>query len=1183
MEDPLKKLKQQLKIKPTVKTHEHVKIMIKNKSGEKTKKQRKRSQDKDVDVEVEVKEKEEEEEKEEDEEKEKEEEEGTKEKGFILLDKREKSFDRKSVLDSIALHKTKDTYKSKKMSLEKDEEIMKPVLLPIEEEKEIEVEKETIVKKKPLLVIEEDDEEDEEDEKKVKEDKKVKKKEKEKSKKSKINVKEKGVVILGPEVPLLLGSEDIIKRLPKKVDPINIKGDAYYMNNREIFINYINTLFQPYKKELKSDKSNANCDKLKNNIGNFEPLTHQKIVKDYLNLYTPYRGLLLYHGLGSGKTCSSIGIAEGMKSHKQIIIMTPASLRRNYIEEIKKCGDLIYKKNQYWEWICTDVSSETDKILSSALELPIEYIRKKKGAWLVDITKKSNYESLSSEKQKSLNEQIETMINQKYRFINYNGLRHEKLREMTSDFTVNIFDNKVIVIDEVHNLISRIVNKIRKQKIIKENDKGEKEHLPYTLSMKLYEMLLSAKNAKVVLLTGTPVVNFPNEFGILFNILRGYIKTWSIKLDIKTKNKVDLSSITKMFLKLKQIDYIEYSPSTKILTITRNPFGFKNKVSENKGYKGVTNINKETKIHELEDMSDSDFEKLVRSILKKNNIEVLELGIKIQNKKALPDLLEDFNNNYVDLETKEIRNQDSLKRRILGLSSYFRSADESLLPRYERKLGVDYHIVRIPMSDYQFKKYEELRQIERKDEDPKKNIKKASVNQTELYTDPSSVYKIFSRLACNITLPDRPMPTIGKQEDNGIKTAIDAMVQQVKRKETDNTETNAVSGEEEGDDILEEIADESYSERINKFLDDINESSDNYLSIESLKTYSPKYLKILENINDEKNLGLHLIYSQFRTLEGIGLFSLVLEKHGYTRFKIKKNSQGLWMLDISPEDQGKQKYALYTGTETDEEKEIIRNIYNGNWKYVPSTISDKLNEISANNNMGEIIKILMITSSGSEGINLENTRFVHIMEPYWHPVRSQQVIGRARRICSHKNLPLELQTVEVFTYLMILTEKQISSELAIELRKKDLSKTPPKKPVTTDQLLFEISEIKEKVTSQLTDIIKVSAFDCYVHGNKGCFNFADPSNSKYSYVPDYAQQKNDASVKANLETVKLKGFKSLTFQNVKYAYKQVNPQLIELYDYESYENAVTDVTSNPVKVGIIEIQSNGEKIVKWET
>ena len=72
-----------------------------------------------------------------------------------------------------------------------------------------------------------------------------------------------------------------------------------------------------------------------------------EIVKDYINLYTPYRGLLLYHGLGSGKTCSSIAIAEGMKSARKVIIMTPASLRRNYIEEIKKCGDLLYRKNQY--------------------------------------------------------------------------------------------------------------------------------------------------------------------------------------------------------------------------------------------------------------------------------------------------------------------------------------------------------------------------------------------------------------------------------------------------------------------------------------------------------------------------------------------------------------------------------------------------------------------------------------------------------------------------------------------------------------------------------------------------------------------------------------------------------------------------------------------------------------------
>ena len=77
--------------------------------------------------------------------------------------------------------------------------------------------------------------------------------------------------------------------------------------------------------------------------------------------------------------------------------------------------------------------------------------------------------------------------------------------------------------------------------------------------------------------------------------------------------------------------------------------------------------------------------------------------------------------------------------------------------------------------------------------------------------------------------------------------------------------------------------------------------------------------------------------------------------------------------------------------------------------------------------MGEIIKLFMITASGAEGISLKNTRFVHICEPYWHPVRIEQVIGRARRICSHDKLPEELQTVEVFLYLMTFSKTQLPS------------------------------------------------------------------------------------------------------------------------------------------------------------
>ena len=49
---------------------------------------------------------------------------------------------------------------------------------------------------------------------------------------------------------------------------------------------------------------------------------------------------------------------------------------------------------------------------------------------------------------------------------------------------------------------------------------------------------------------------------------------------------------------------------------------------------------------------------------------------------------------------------------------------------------------------------------------------------------------------------------------------------------------------------------------------------------------------------------------------------------------------------------------------------------------------------------GSIIKIIMISPAGAEGINLKNVRQVHIMEPFWNEVRIEQIIGRAIRQCS---------------------------------------------------------------------------------------------------------------------------------------------------------------------------------------
>jgi len=1188
-----------------------------------------------------------------------------------FLDERENEFDIESLMKRLS-EADLIRVKIKPTSVREEEVIAEVVVEPITKK---------VIGKKGKLIIEEDEGEEHGQEIQIVLPKKTERKTK---------PVEKGIAVLGPETYVQIGDTPINQRLPVRERPFKLIASSYYMNNREKFINFINSLFAPYKEELKRNAENISCDTIGNTSGNMSLLIHQEIVRDYMNLYTPYRGLLLYHGLGSGKTCSSIAIAEGMKGPKKIIIMTPKSLRRNYMEELKKCGDLMYKKDQFWEFISAESNNELSHILSSILNLPMEYIKKKKGAWFVNITKPSNYAGLAANQKSSLDDQLDVMIESKYMFINYNGLRARRLEELTSGFTRNLFDNSVVIIDEAHNLVSRIVNKIKKEPLVNEikrgdqeraardlakklsdllekisnisglskkkidelnenlnelllnvkvnreiNDDerniltinlniflkgikkiddqtsiqqitdtqgpigiiitrlqtnpvlesrvGEKEYLPKFLSSKLYEYLLSAKDARIILLTGTPVINYPNEFAILFNILRGYIKTWEFPISDTTAQSFDRDSLIEMLKGEKSLDYIDYDQNLKILTITRNPFGFKNKIKKDEGYKGVTNAKEVSKgVLDIDTGtfdSDTEFEKRIIGILKRNNIDVLVAGIKINNKKALPDTLDLFEGQYIDNNTKQIKNVPALNRRILGLSSYFRSAQESLLPRFTRTLGLDYHVIRIPMSDFQFKVYEASRVKERKTEKPSKGPQSVG----GLFKESTSTYRIFSRLYCNYVMPDRPVPiresaSSAAASIRGEETDIGDVLIQAQQL-ADRVDVDGENeGEVEADELLNNIGGIAYKQRIDNAIKNIEEHSNDFLTPEALEKYSPKFLHMLENISDPKNIGLHLVYSQFRTLEGIGIFSLVLEKNGFARFKLTKTSANSWDIDISEADAGKPTYALYTGTETHEEREIIRNIYNGDWDFVPTNISERLRAKSNNNNTGDIIKVLMITSSGSEGINLRNTRFVHIMEPYWHPVRSEQVIGRARRICSHKNLPPALQTVEVFVYLMIFSDEQLESDNAVELKKHDLSKID-KLPVTSDQLLFEISEIKGNLTRQLNESIKESSFDCQLYSNGKCVNFGEPNVSKFSYFPDYTKEGDDNSYKLNqTQKITWKG-KPITIGGVDYVYKRINENLLNIYDKDSFTAALKNPSVEPLLIGTLET-IEGKRVFK---
>jgi hypothetical protein len=611
--------------------------------------------------------------------------------------------------------------------------------------------------------------------------------------------------------------------------------------------------------------------------------------------------------------------------------------------------------------------------------------------------------------------------------------------------------------------------------------------------------------------------------------------------------------------------------------------------------------------------------------------------------------MDEFNGYFIDPSTLEFKNRDLFIRRILGLTSYFRSAQEKLLPMYDP--ATNFHLVEAEMSDYQFAIYSRVRDLERSQEsNMKKKAKKRGAGKKAaegggggdgVYDDVSSTYRIFSRAFCNFVFPPsirRPLPgddvtavteiersaALGRMPDAGAmgdahetaemlaariartmepgggagagaakrgrkpKGAAAAAAAGAGADEPEKMDENMLDGEvaEESDDDSEMVITGEHSDAVAavmagsskkqpppsskkeyvaqyqasiiKAIRDLKVSAGSFLIPEELATYSPKFLHLLQNILDKRHVGLHLVYSQFRTLEGIGIIKLILETNGFSQFKIKQSSLGDWTIDMTPEEQERPCFALYTGTETPEEKEIIRNIFNSKWKNVPKSITEQLNARTTNNMFGEVIKILMITASGAEGINLRNVRYVHITEPYWHPVRTEQIIGRARRICSHIDLPEELRTVDVFLYLMRFTARQIATDNdeSLNIRMHDKSKTDGSTPMSTDQSLYEISNIKERITRQILTAVKESSFDCMIHANAGakerlqCYSFGmGAGEEKLAYEPNIASEQDDKTRKLN-ESEKKVTLRKLVVNGKEYA-EDADTHII--YDMELYK------------------------------
>jgi superfamily II DNA or RNA helicase len=212
----------------------------------------------------------------------------------------------------------------------------------------------------------------------------------------------------------------------------------------------------------------------------------QNLLRNFISKPSPYENILLYHGVGVGKTCTSISIAEGLKEYihnmdKKIFVLTKnKTIERNFRNELLS----LCTRDTY-------VSNEERQTLQSKTK---------------------------SDSKTEFQRKADKLINKSYTFMTYgtfvnrvlgmkqfekdalgNNTGTKKInnvlqRKPPQDPITNL-NNTVIIVDEAHNITN--------------ND----------TYVALYKVLFNSYNFRLILLTATPMYDNPKQIFELSNLL----------------------------------------------------------------------------------------------------------------------------------------------------------------------------------------------------------------------------------------------------------------------------------------------------------------------------------------------------------------------------------------------------------------------------------------------------------------------------------------------------------------------------------------------------------------------------------------------------------------------------------------------------------------------------------------
>ena len=772
----------------------------------------------------------------------------------------------------------------------------------------------------------------------------------------------------------------------------------------------------------------------------FELQPHQAFVKNFMSFQTPYSSLLLYHGLGSGKTCSAIGVCEEMRDYmkqmgitKRIIIVASENVQDNF-----KLQLFDERKLKLVDGIWNIRACIGNKLLKEINPMNMKGMTKEKVVSQIKNLINTYYIFLGYVqfanyiiKTMNYNEEVQKQIFKKKEDTKKQGEKSkiQTLKDIKVELNSRIikrlqyeFNNRLIVIDEVHN--------------IRKTDDNENKKVAINLEL----LVKAAQNMRFLLLSATPMYNSYKEIVWLLNIMNTNDRRGRIEIrDIFDKNG-NFKKNGEELLTRKTTGYISFVRG-------ENPYTFPYRIYPSEF----------AKEHTFSNIKYPTFQMNLKKIKHEDKKRVLSLYLtKIGNCNncgncqycAYKYIIYNLRNKKFSITTKTglIRDMPSFENMESFGYTLLQTPLEALIISYPI-IGLKSILDEMPqekMSEEFTPSFSETTPLEMI-LDEKEKIGRLEENEdSEFILQPpkkkkfiiesSSTNKDLTKSGGEQTISTKIVePQIDPHQLTG-RTGLERMMNYVDEK------SPPVKGDFE------------YKKT----------TLDNYgkiFSHEQIGKYSSKIKCILDNIvnSETKKVseGVILIYSQYID-SGLIPMALALEEMGFTRYgqsgiKPLFKNKPTEIVDVrtmeQPEDKKKfmpARYAMITGE--------TRLSPNNDFEVKGLTGED--------NKDGYKIKVVLISKAGSEGIDLKFIRQVHILEPWYNMNRIEQIIGRAVRNFSHKDLLFEKRNVEIFMYGTILGDNQEEA---------------------ADLYVYRVAEYKAIQIGKITRILKETSVDCIIN------------------------------------------------------------------------------------------------------